>query len=190
MSACYLITPQGARYAIASNRPDKKRCLLLFILKKISADLVNFNDITDFYNNDKKQAFREVCNLLDLQLIMLNEPPINIAGKTHKKIQFNNEFILSDLFGLTIGYHGFDRKTTQQISVDACEFIRASRRHQQDTQSTPLCIETTWQKSSIKIYRLYLGNFSCLLISKSHSILDHKAFVPCISYLCYRYSCE
>ncbi|HED33959.1 MAG TPA: hypothetical protein ENJ08_07045 [Gammaproteobacteria bacterium] len=190
MNACYLITPQGVRYAIASNQPDKKRLLLLFILKKISDGLVSFDDVTGFYQHDKKLAFKEICSLLDLQLITLNEPAVNIANETAEEILFNNEFILSDLHGLIIYYRGFDPQTAQQISANACEFIRASRRQQQDAQSTPLCIETTWQNSGIKIYRLYLENFSCLLTSKSHSILDHKAFVPCISYLCSRYSYE
>jgi len=190
MNACYLITPQGVSYAIASNQSDKKRSLLLFVLKKISDGLVSFDDITAFYNDDKKLAFKEICGLLDLQLITLNEPAVNITDETTGEILFNNEFILSDLHGLTIHYQGFDQQTAQQISAGACEFIRASCRYQQGTQSTPLCIETTWQNSGIKIYRLHLENFSCLLTSKSHSILDHKAFVPCISYLCSRYSYE
>lgn len=190
MKACYLITSQGVKYAIASNQPDDNRALLIFILKKISSGLVNFNDIINFYSNNKKLAFIKICNLLNLQLITLNEPAVNIADKTTGEILLNNEFILSDLHGLTIHYQGFDQTTAQQISANACEFIRASSRLQQeqDTQSTPLCIETTWQNNSIKIYRLYLENYSCLLTSKTHSILDHEAFIPCISYLYSRYS--
>jgi len=204
MQASYHITASGIKYVVASNVENSDRSLLLYILKKNDNAPISFNDILIYFNNDKKNAFIEVCKLLKHELIDINESSnplsnvnhpnttITTKNKTINQFCFENKFVLSDLNGFPITYSGFNHQQSINISAVAYDFIQASCRsrikNNHDVKFKPLSIKTTWQDIEIIIYLLYFENFACILTTKDSSFWDEIGFINLAAFLCNRYN--
>jgi len=190
MQTSYQITARGLKFALASNQQNDGRSLLFFIIKFYATGSICFDDIKNFYNDNKKQAFKQIYNLLNLQFLTIDEIFVPSKNLSPARIPLTEYFVLSDKNGLTIDYYGFSRQHSDEISTNASDFIRVSRRNRLDIQLTPLCIEAPWQNKSISTCLLFLQQFNCLLSSQAQDIFEHPAFTSYISCLCNRYNYE
>lgn len=198
MQTSYCITQQGLMYAIASNKINENRLLLIHILKKYADTPISFAEICVHCDADKKKAFKQICGMLELGFIDIDEREHIQESPTHRAqhkqlsdVSPDNEFILSDLNGLPVTCSGFNQQQSLQLAAIACDFTRVSRRNRQVDQSNtliPVSIETTWQDKNIIIYLLHLGYFSCLLTTGDTAYIKHHTFIHFASFLCGRYS--
>jgi len=204
MQASYHITVSGIKYVVASNVRNSDRSLLLYILKKNDNEPVSFNDILIYFNNDKKNAFIEICKLMKQELIDINESSnplsnthhpntaITTKNKTINQFCSENKFVLSDLNGFPVTYSGFNHQQSINISAVAYDFIQASSRsrikNNHEVKTKPLSIKTTWQDIEIIIYLLYFEDFTCILTTKDSGFLDEARFRNLASFLCNRYN--
>jgi hypothetical protein len=199
MQTSYYITKTGLNYAIASNIQDSFSCFLLLIIKKHLENPIKFNEVIDFYKNDRVMAFKQICEMIKLDLIDVYEK--NYTTKTidqsNKEILIDslytkNDYVLSDSNGLPISYYGFNQQQSINISAIAYDLIRASRRARYDNQNhdshMPLCIKTTLYDIDINIIHIFLGTFSCLLTTRFNNLDDQSGFIELISFLYNRYS--
>jgi len=201
MQTCYQITPSGVSYAIASDSHTTNRLLLTRVLKNNFTRPVTFAEILTFFNNDKALAFKQVCTLLEQDLIDINDDSASINSlnsannrKTLKTLPAEKDYVLSDFNGFPVSHSGFNKLQAINISAIAYDFIKASRRSRSegsaDEITRPLSIKTTWNNIDITIYLLYFDKFSCLLTTKNSDTIVNKGFIQLASYLCNRYNYE
>ncbi len=190
MRTSYHLTSQGLKYAVASNTKDEVRFFLMFILQKFSNTAISFGNIQKIYKNDKKMAFKQICYLLDHQLLEIDESFVEASNFSSSKPELDEDYVMTDMNGLVIDYHGYKQRHAQQISIDAIDFIRVSRRNRESIVVKPFSVETPWQDKTITTYHLFLKNFSLLLSCKTQYIFEQSHFISLISYLCNRYNYE
>jgi len=190
MQTSYHLTPKGLKYAISSHKKDDAQLLLLFILEKYSNTPISFEKIKCFYQGDKIKTFKQICILLDLQLLKIQDIYTDNNEIIHTKPSLDEAFVMSDLNGLVIQYHNFNPAEALQISADAVDLIRVSRRNRDITRTAPLSVEIAWQDKTITTYHLFLNHFSLLLTCKTKNIFNQELFTPFISYFCNRYNYE
>lgn len=188
MQTNYQLTPQGLKYVIASDKKSSRREALLFILGQYSDTPVSFENIKNFHHGDKIKTFKQICDLLDAQLLKLHEKDIDIT--IPKKPSLEQAFVMSDMNGLIVSYHDFTPNQAQQISVDAVDLMRVSRRNRNTERTVPLSIETEWHDTTITTYHLFLNRFNLLLTCKTKNIFSQTSLTPFISYFCNRYNYE
>lgn len=201
MKTYYHITNAGVIHAVASPKVETStddniyQLLLLYLLKQNINGAILFSDILEYFYNNKSLAFKTISKLISLQLVDITETQ-NDKNEIHSRHFLNdqckdNDYILSDLNGLTISYCGFEQQQAVMICAVAYDYINASKRSRYETKvDSPLSIKTSWNNTDIIINQLYLESFPCLLITRDTDFLDKKEFINLASYLCNRYNYE
>ncbi len=190
MRTSYHLTPQGLKYVVASKEKNEVRLILMFILQQFSNTAISFDNIQTFYKNDKKKAFKQICYLLDHQLLEIDEDFVAPSDISTSKPSFDEDYVITDMNGLVVDYHGYKQHHAQQISIDAIDFIRVSRRNRETVVVKPISVETPWQDKTVTTYHLFLKGFSILLSCKTQNIFEQTDFISLISYFCNRYNYE
>ena len=121
METSYHITAKGLNHALASSSKDTGQLFLLHIIKKQNNEPIILSDIHQFYNDYKTASFKEIFNMIKLELIDVHDKnsstqiPSTVSNSNpgHDKkiynIFCNNDFVLSDLIGFPIVYNGFNQ---------------------------------------------------------------------------------
>ena len=201
MTASYTISKNGIFYCLSSEPDDPLRQMLTFILKNYAGNIFTFPQFTQFFNDNVSVAFKQICSLIENELIdicpedsTIQEIACQSDLKSILSTLQDEQFLLTDMSGLLITYQGYEVSKAAQIAATARDYMTISSRNfgallEQDTQS-PISVDIIFHNSSLRIYQLNFSNFNCLLATQNPDIYTNLYFINFISYLLNRYDYE
>lgn len=190
-------TPAGASYAVAANKQDAKRNVLVGLLRGAASRPVPLNKLVEWTGITDRKAVRGLLFKMqrdgwltgDVEPFSLPSTPLDVSlSPILAEISSEGMGVLSDAAGLCVAYVGCPRELAEKLAALSAAIYPFHRRYRNDIGGDENMTSFTWSLQGeggfdLVIRPLYLSDHIFHLTVANVPIFDGAAFVRLVALL-------